>query len=79
MESPPVSLPHLPGLRHSISPAVDMSGLSQITGGLLCGRAYGNVYNHADSDELMNFNTMGPWTGYVQVYMCNGTVSSVHF
>ncbi len=69
MESPPVSPPRLPGLRRSISPAIDMGGSSRTTGGLLHGRAYGNVYNHADSDELMNFNTMGPRTGCVQVYM----------
>ena len=69
MESPPVSPPHLPGLRHSISPAVDMGGSSRMTGGLLHGQAYRNVYNHVDSDKLMNFNTMGPQTGYVQVYM----------
>ncbi len=66
MRSPPVSPPRPSG---PTSPVLDLAGSSRTTGGLLRGRAYGNVYNHADDDGLTNFKTMGPRTGSVQVYM----------
>ena len=51
-----------------MSPAFELGGASQVTGGVLCGRSHGNVFNHADADEMMDFN-MGPWMGRVQVFM----------
>lgn len=63
MASPPRS-----ELRRSTSPAFDLGGASRVTGGVLRGRAHGNVFNHADADEMMDFN-MGPRMGRVQVFM----------
>ena len=54
MKSPPASPPRF-----------ELAGASRVTGGILRGRAYGNVYNHADAET--NF---GPdsRTGKVHVY-----------
>jgi hypothetical protein len=54
MNSPPVSPPRF-----------ELSGASRVTGGILRGRAYGNVFNHADAD--MKFD-LEPRMGKVQVY-----------
>ena len=53
MNSPPTSPPRF--------------GASRATGGILRGRAYGNVFNHADAAE-MKFD-LEPRMGKVQVYM----------
>jgi hypothetical protein len=53
MNSPPTSPPRC--------------GASRATGGILRGRAYGNVFNHADAAE-MKFD-LEPRMGKVQVYM----------
>ena len=63
MASPPWS-----ELQCSMSPAFELGGASQVMGGVLCGRAHGNVFNHADADEMMDFH-MDPWMGRVQVFM----------
>ena len=55
-------------LRHSKSPAFKLGGASQVTGGVLCGRAHGNVFNHVDANEMKDFS-MGPRMGRVQVFM----------
>lgn len=55
-------------LRHSMSPTVELHGASRVTGGVLRGRAYGNVFNHADADGMMDFN-MGPRMGRVHIFM----------
>lgn len=54
MASPPVSPP-----RHALQ------GASQMTGGVLRGRAYGNVFNHADGEDE---TYVGPRKGKVFVY-----------
>ena len=46
-------------------PPIDASGASQTTGGILCGQAHGNVFNHADSADPV---FVRPHTGKVFVY-----------
>lgn len=55
MNSPPTSPPRF-----------EMGGASRITGGILHGRAYGNVFNHADPEMKSNTESR---MGKVQVYM----------
>ena len=52
-------------VRMASPPSIDASGASQTTGGILCGRAYGNVFNHADGPDSV---FVGPCTGKVFVY-----------
>ena len=54
MKSPPAS-----------PPCFDLGGASRVTGGILRGRAYGNVYNHADAEMMFDLE---PRMGKVQVY-----------
>ena len=54
MKSPPASPPHF-----------ELGGASRVTGGILHGRAYGNVYNHADGEMIFNSDTH---MGKVHVY-----------
>jgi hypothetical protein len=63
MASPPRP-GHSAGLQSS---AIELRGASRVTGGFLHGHAYGNVFNHADADEVMQ-DTAGLWVGRVQVY-----------
>ena len=46
-------------------PSIDASGASQTTGGILCGQAHGDVFNHADGPDPV---FVGPHTGKVFVY-----------
>ena len=55
MNSPPGSPPHF-----------ELSGASRVTGGILRGQGYGNVYNHADADTMFDLE---PRMGKVHVYM----------
>ena len=55
MNSPPASPPRF-----------DLGGASRVTGGVLRGRAYGNVFNHADAAEMM-FESE-PRMGKIHVY-----------
>jgi hypothetical protein len=50
---------------NSPPPASPPSGASRATGGILRGRAYGNVFNHADAD--MTFN-LEPRMGKIHIY-----------
>ena len=54
MSSPPASPPRF-----------ELGGASRVTGGVLHGRAYGNVFNHADAE--MNFG-LESRMGKVHVY-----------
>ena len=54
MASPPVS-----------PPRIALQGASRMTGGVLRGRAYGNVFNHADGEDNTH---IGPRMGKVLVY-----------
>lgn len=54
MVSPPVS-----------PPRIALQGASRMTGGILRGRAYGNVFNHADGEDEICFE---PRKGKVLVY-----------
>jgi len=64
MQSPPTSPPRKTGVDHS---SFDLAGASQVTGGVLRGRARGNVFNFADANEVMQ-QGLGPQVGKVQVY-----------
>jgi hypothetical protein len=55
MKSPPASPPRF-----------ELGGASRVTGGILRGRAYGNVYNHADAETTFDSDTR---MGKVHVYM----------
>ena len=55
MNSPPASPPRF-----------ELGGASRVTGGILRGRAYGNVYNHADAETMFDLETR---MGKVHVYM----------
>jgi hypothetical protein len=68
MGSPPVSRVGRSELQRSMSPTLELHGASRVTGGVLRGRAHGNVFNHADADGVMGFN-MGPRMGKVQIFM----------
>jgi hypothetical protein len=54
MKSPPASPPHF-----------ELGGASRVTGGILRGRAYGNVFNHADAEMEFGLESR---IGKVQVY-----------
>ena len=55
MNSPPASPPRF-----------DLGGASRVTGGIFRGRAYGNVYNHADAEMMSDLESR---MGKVHVYM----------
>jgi hypothetical protein len=66
MQSPPVT----PSRKHEqpdSSLAVDLQGASRTTGGILRGRAQGNVFNNADA-ELVSDYGIERRIGRVQVY-----------
>src|ERR1700679_1237244 len=67
MISPPVSPPRdVPMISPPVSPPRDvLQGASRTTGGVLRGRAYGNVFNHADVEDERH---VGPRKGKVLVY-----------
>ena len=46
-------------------PAMDANGASHTTGGILCGQAQGNMFNHADVADQVH---VGPHTCKVYVY-----------
>ena len=54
MNSPPASPPHF-----------ELGGASRVTGGIFHGRAYGNVYNHADAEMVYDLETR---MGKVHIY-----------
>jgi hypothetical protein len=54
MKSPPASPPRF-----------ELGGASRVTDGILRGRAYGNVYNHADAETIFNSDSR---MGKVHVY-----------
>lgn len=54
MNSPPASPPRF-----------DLGGASRVTGGILRGRAYGNVYNHADAEMMFNLESR---MGKIHIY-----------
>ena len=49
------------------SPAIDLQGSSCISGGILRGRAIGNVFNIADADPISGYG-FEPCIGQVQIY-----------
>jgi hypothetical protein len=63
MQSPPVS----PSQRQVEPPAIDLQGSSRISGGILCGRAMGNVFNNADADPISGYR-FEHCMGWVQIY-----------
>ena len=54
MNSPPAS-----------PPRIELSGASRVTGGIFRGRAYGNVFNHADVGTIFDSETR---MGKIHVY-----------
>ena len=74
MRSPPVSpSPRQPNRHNSI---IDLQGASHVTGGILRGRAQGNVFNNADAD-LMSGHRFEHRTGQVQVYTAHADLNIV--
>ena len=63
------NIPHLDihMLSPPLSPTMDLQGASRITGGILRGRALGNVYNNADAD-LISGSGLERRMGRVQFY-----------
>ena len=55
---PPASPPTSP-------PRFEWHGASRVTGGILHGRAYGNVYNHADAETIFGSDSR---MGKVHIY-----------
>ena len=58
MKSPPASPPVSP-------PRFELGGASRVTGGILRGRAYGNIYNHADAEMVFGSESR---IGKVHIY-----------
>jgi len=67
MQSPPVSPSRKHVQRSDTSPAVDLQGASRTTGGILRGRAQGNVFNNADAELALDYG-LERRVGRVQVY-----------
>jgi len=67
MQSPPTSPSRIATVQTSTSPVFDLGGASRVVGGVFRGRALGNVFNHADADEVIQHG-LGPRVGRVQVY-----------
>jgi len=63
MQSPSVS----PSQQQVEPPAVDLQGSSRISGGILRGRAMGNVFNNADADPVSGYG-FERCMGRVQIY-----------
>ena len=47
------------------SPHISLQGASCMTGGILCGQAFGNVFNHADGEDK---TYAAPRKGKVLIY-----------
>jgi hypothetical protein len=47
------------------SPRFELGGASRVTGGIFRGRAYGNVFNHADDEMMLGLESR---MGKVHVY-----------
>ena len=45
-------------------PSISHKGASQTTGGILCGQAQGNIFNHADADDI----SQAPHKGKVYIH-----------
>jgi len=68
MTSPQTSSPHPPRLE----------GASRTSGGILRGKAFGNVFNHADLSDIFQ-DSMGAIKGRVFVYLSNHDPASFDF
>ena len=53
--------------RLNTSSSIDLQGASHVTGGILRGRAQGNVFNNADADPILDHG-LKRHIGQVQVY-----------
>ena len=67
MQSPPTSPSCIATVQTLTSPVFDLGGASHVVGGVFRGWALGNVFNHADADEVIQHG-LGPQVGRVQVY-----------
>src|SRR5882757_7881562 len=74
MQSPPVS-PSPRQLNHHTG-TIDLQEASYVTGGILCRRAQGNVFNNADAD-IMSGHGHEYRTGWVQVYTAHADLNIV--
>ena len=68
MESPPPR----PNTAHSTTtrpaiPVFDLAGASRTTGGTIQGQALGNVFNHADANDITQ-SMLGPRVGQVHIF-----------
>jgi hypothetical protein len=73
MRSPPVS-----PSRPQVDGSIDLQGSSRVTGGILRGRAHGNVFNNADADYMAGYgHGLECRMGRVQVYTMHADPSIV--
>ena len=66
MQSPPVS-PSRKQVDCKLSSTIDLQGAFWITGGTLCGRAQGNMFNNADAELTFDY-VLEHRIGQIQVY-----------
>ena len=61
------------------TPIFDLAGASRTSGGMIWGRALGNVFNNADADDITK-SMLGPQFGRVQVFTmhANPTMTMPH-
>jgi hypothetical protein len=75
--------PHLPEGKLNLKLDVQMGsptplhGSSSTTGGVLRGRAYGNIFNVADAEKAVETGTIGPVIGRVKIFNPGEDPSSV--
>ena len=56
----------------------DLQGASKVTGGILQGRALGNVFNYADAPEGSNFDYgLGSQKGKVHIYTSRNNMNPI--
>ena len=68
MESPPrPDTVHPAALTDATTPIFDLVGASRTYGGMIRGRALGNVFNHADAEDITK-SMLGPQIGRVQIF-----------
>ena len=51
----------------SATPVFDLAGASRTSGGIIRGRALGNVFNYGDAEDITQ-SMMGPRVGRVQIF-----------
>lgn len=60
------------------SPDRNLHGASRTVGGIFRGHAVGNVYNNADFNEMMGFDTLGPVKGKVYLFISSADPATIN-